>query len=169
MTRCIFSGSFDPFTVGHLDIATRGAAIFDTLDVVILHNPAKQGLFPLEERMDMIRRATARLSNVEVHAWDGLMADYARESGANAILRGVRNAGDMDSETTMARLNRMLYPGAETLLLPCDPRYAAYSSSAAKEIASFGGAYEPLIPEVNLETVRIRFDTIRRKTNGIQG
>lgn len=143
---CVFPGSFDPVTNGHLDLIRRGAAIFDELIVAVLHNPAKTGKFPVEKRMELLRKACADLPNVRVDASQGLLVNYLHRVGAKVILRGLRNTSDFEMEAQMAQLNREMSPETETLFLVTDPRYGSISSSGVREIGSFGGDITPFVP-----------------------
>ena len=135
---CLYPGSFDPVTLGHLDVIKRAAAIFDTVVVGVLHNPDKLGCFSVEQRMDMLRRACEGIPNVEIIAWPGLLANLTRETGIRVVVRGVRNTADLDSETTMAHINGQLDPGLETIFLPAAPGRADVSASMVRQLAQFG-------------------------------
>ena len=143
---CVFPGSFDPVTNGHMDLIRRGAAIFDEMIVAVLHNPAKAGKFPVEKRLELLSKACADLPNVRLDASDGLLVDYLRHIGANTVLRGLRNTSDFEMETQMAQLNRQMAPGTETLFLVTAPEYASLSSSVVREIGTFGGDLTPFVP-----------------------
>lgn len=147
MRRCVYPGSFDPPTLGHLELIERGAPLFDELIVAVLRNPAKKNAFSVERRADMLRRMTAHLPNVRVETFSGLLADYAELTGACAVLRGLRSESDLAAELPMAQLNRMLNPRAETLMMITSPEVSHISSSAVREIASFGGDISALVPE----------------------
>lgn len=153
---CVFPGSFDPVTKGHLDLIERGAAIFDEVIVAVLHNPSKTGRFPVEKRLELMQKACAHLPNVRFDSFEGLLADYVRKCGAKAVLRGIRGVKDLESETQMAQLNRELNPECETLFLATAPQFAHVSSSAVREIALFGGDITPFVPEcIASEVARI--------------
>ena len=145
--RCVFPGSFDPVTKGHLDLIERAAAIFDEVIVAVLHNPSKTGRFPMGKRLELLEKACAHLPNVCFDSFEGLLADYVRQCGAKAVLRGIRGVRDLESETQMAQLNRQLNPDCETLFMATAPEYAHVSSSAVREIALFGGEITPFVPE----------------------
>lgn len=146
MRTAVYPGSFDPVTNGHLDIIRRGAALFDRVIVAILHNPSKQGLFPVDRRLDMLRRVCADLPNVQVDSFQGLLVDYIRQTEADVILRGLRSTTDFESELPMAQLNRSMFVKAETLFLPASPQHLCTSSSAVREIGRFGGDVTPFVP-----------------------
>jgi pantetheine-phosphate adenylyltransferase len=155
---CVFAGSFDPVTVGHLDIIRRAAKLCDRLLVTVMYNPAKQGCFTVEERLDFLARATEDISGVEVDAWDGLMVDYVRKMGADFVVRGVRGAGDLESESNLAQINRYLMPELETVFLPTRPELACVSSSAVREAALFGADFSAFVPVCILADVKHHFD-----------
>ena len=144
---CVYAGSFDPITCGHLDIIQRGAAVFPQVIVAVLRNPSKKGAFSVEQRLDMIRRCCAHLPNVTVDSFDGLLVDYMRMKDAGVILRGLRAVSDFENEFQMAQLNRQMNPGVETFFLMTSPAHAYLSSSAVREIASFGGDISDFVPQ----------------------
>ena len=155
MKIAIYPGSFDPITLGHLDIIRRGAACFDKLYVCVMVNCEKKlPMFTPERRLELIRHSVADIPNVEVENWSGLLADYAREKGAHILLKGVRNATDWDMELQMSRINQGILPGLETLLLPASPEEGFISSSAVREIAHFGGDITPFVPAEILEAIK---------------
>lgn len=143
---CVYPGSFDPITNGHLDIIERGAAIFSQLVVAVLHNPAKTGLFSMERRLGMLRRACSHLSNVSFDSFDGLLVDYMQKTKAGIVLRGLRAVTDFENEFQMAQLNHQMSPEVETLFLMTAPEHAYLSSSAVREIGLFGGDVTPFVP-----------------------
>ncbi|MDY3815410.1 MAG: pantetheine-phosphate adenylyltransferase [Candidatus Limiplasma sp.] len=146
MKTAVYPGSFDPVTIGHVDIIRRGSRLFDRLVVAVLHNPSKKGCFSIDQRLDFLRRSCEEIPNVRFDAFDGLLADYMRAVRADCVLRGLRSGVDLESEAPMAQLNRTLLPGLETVFLPADPHYACVSSSAVREIGSFGGDLTPFVP-----------------------
>ena len=119
----IYPGSFDPPTNGHLDLIARGASLVNHLIVAVLQNTQKKALFTLAERAEMLKEITAHLPNVEIDSFDGLLVDYAAHRNANAILRGIRNVSDYETETQMAMLNRRMRPQTETLFLPASAEH----------------------------------------------
>lgn len=148
MDRALLSGSFDPFTLGHLDVATRASALFDRVVVAVAHNPGKTPLLDIDVRQRVIREALAEAgaTGVEVvRLPDGLLAEFAREIGATVLVRGIRGAADVGYENPMAVMNRKL-AGIETLYLPGDPRFAETSSSLVKEVHALGGDVSDLLP-----------------------
>lgn len=155
---CVFAGSFDPVTVGHLDIIRRAARLCDRLLVTVMYNPAKKGCFTVEERLDFLARATADIPHVEVDAWDGLMVDYVRKMDADFVVRGIRGASDLESETNLAQINSRLLPGLETVFLPTKPELACVSSSAVREAAFFGADFSSFVPPCILVDVKNHFN-----------
>ena len=156
MASCVFPGSFDPVTVGHMDIITRAAAIFDTVRVTVMINVNKQGAIPVTERIGMLKTACGHIPNVVVDQWDGLLADYMRKYGEKILIRGVRGCDEFEHEYTSAMINRRLNNQFETLLIPSDPSLSAVSSSAVREIASFNGDISGLVPDQVLKDIRTR-------------
>lgn len=142
----IYPGTFDPPTNGHLDLIHRGAKIFDELVVGILRNSEKTPLFTVDERVEMLRECTGQLENVRIESFSGLLVDYARERGAQAVLRGVRAVSDYEYELQMAWMNRKLDINLETVFMMSAGAYSYLSSRLVREIASLGGALEGLIP-----------------------
>lgn len=140
-------GTFDPVTNGHLDIIGRASARFDAVVVAVLENPSKQPLFPVEERVAMLKEATIGLENVEVDAFSGLLVDYAKRRGTQAIVKGLRAVSDFEFEIQMAQMNRRL-GGLETFFMPTDPTWSFLSSSLVKEVARYGGDVTGLVPDV---------------------
>ena len=147
MSLCIFPGSFDPITRGHLNLIERAAAIFDEVIVTVMVNRSKEGTIPYEERARIIRKACADYPNVRAELWKGLLADYAREHPGSTVVRGIRSASEFSQELQAADMNRKLCPSLETVFLPAAPEWSGLSSSAVREIASFGGDVRPFVPE----------------------
>jgi pantetheine-phosphate adenylyltransferase len=139
-------GTFDPVTNGHIDIIERAAARFDHVVVAVLENPGKEPLFGLEDRVAMLKEATAHVDRVEVVSFSGLLVDFAKARGIGAILKGLRGEGDVDFELKMAQMNRHL-TGAETFFLPTSPQWSFISSSLIKEVVRFGGDVAGLVPD----------------------
>ena len=144
--RALYPGSFDPLTLGHLDLIERGVRLFDGLVVAVLQNPAKQPCFPLEKRLEQIRAATADLEGVEVSSFDGLTVDVAHRCGAAVILRGLRALSDFEFELQIAHTNKSLSPQMETLFLATAVHHSFLSSSVVKEVARFGGDVSHMVP-----------------------
>lgn len=146
MRICVYPGSFDPITCGHMDIIKRIVGMFDRVVVGVLQNVRKQSLFSVGERIEYINRCTEGLGNVEVEAFDGLLVEFARKKGALYIVRGLRAVSDFEYEFQMASMNKKLYPEAETVFLMTNTRYSYLSSSLVREVGSFGGCLEGLLP-----------------------
>ena len=144
--RALYPGSFDPLTLGHLDLIERSARLFDSVMVAVLQNPSKQPAFSLEERLEQIRRATAHLNGVEVGSFDGLTVDFAARSQAQVILRGLRALSDFEFELQIAHTNHSLAPHVETLFLATAVHHSFLSSSVVKEVARFGGNVGHMVP-----------------------
>ena len=153
----IYPGSFDPVTNGHLDIVERGLKLFDKVIVAILQNPKKQFLFPLEERLEMLKISMQDFPNVEADAFDGLLVDYAERRGAAAVLRGLRALSDFEFEFRMALANHRLAPEIEVVSLSTSEEHTFLSSSTVREIASLGGDVSSMVPPHVEECLRQRF------------
>jgi len=156
--RALYPGSFDPLTLGHLDLIERASRLFDGLQVAVLQNPLKQPAFPLERRLAQIREATAHLGGVEVGSFDGLTVAYARACGAGVILRGLRALSDFEFELQIAHTNKSLDPSLETLFLATAVRHSFLSSSVVKEVARFGGDGSHMVPEGVAQDLRRLFN-----------
>lgn len=143
----IYPGSFDPITLGHLDIIERGCRLFERVIVAVLRNPNKTPLFTVQERLDQIRLSTPHLPNVEVNSFDGLTVNYAQMRQAQVLLRGLRAISDFEVELQMAHTNKTLSTQIETVFLATSNEYSFLSSSLVKEIARFGGSVDHLVPE----------------------
>jgi pantetheine-phosphate adenylyltransferase len=142
----IYPGSFDPVTLGHLDLIQRGAKLFERIIVAVLRNPNKTPLFTVEQRLEQIRYSTKHLPNVEVDSFDGLTVNYAHIRRAQVLLRGLRAISDFEIELSMAHTNKTLSTEIETVFLATSNEYSFLSSSVVKEIARFGGAINHLVP-----------------------
>jgi len=156
----IYPGSFDPVTNGHVDIVERGLNIFDKIIVAILRNPAKEALFTVEERKEMIETSLNRNSNVEIDVFDGLLVDYAKKRNAVAILRGMRAVSDFEYEFQLALMNRKLNREIQTVFLMTGLRWIFISSSIIKEAASFGGNINGMVPPVVSRKLKEKFGSI---------
>ena len=149
--RALYPGSFDPLTLGHLDLIERSARLFDGVIVAVLQNPSKSPAFSLDQRLNQIRQATAHLAGpqgatIEVGSFDGLSVDYARQCGAEVILRGLRAMSDFEFELQIAHTNKSLAPQVETLFLATAVHHSFLSSSVVKEVARFGGDVRHMVP-----------------------
>jgi pantetheine-phosphate adenylyltransferase len=146
MRIAICPGSFDPITLGHMDVVERASHLFDKVIVAVMHNVNKRPMFTVEERVDFIRRLTQEMPNVEVAAFSGLLAEYAREQGACAIVKGLRAVSDFESEFQMAMANRKMNSGVDTVFLTTSAQYMFLSSSMVKDIALHGGSISGFVP-----------------------
>ena len=153
MKIAVYPGSFDPVTLGHVNIIERAAAIFDTVYVCVMVNSDKKPKFTQEERADMIRRSTAYLPNVVVETSDGLLVDYAESRGACAIVKGLRAVSDFDSEFQMALANKKLNPSIETMFLASSEKYTYLSSTIAREMAKYGADLTDSLPAEIIDEV----------------
>ena len=141
-------GSFDPLTIGHLDIITRSAKLFDKVIVVVMRNPNKDvGSFTTEERVDFIKRCTKNLPNVSVDSYAGLLADYVREKGASAVVKGLRAISDYDDEFRQALTNQKLNSEMETIFMVSNAEHMFLSSSVVKQVCRLGGDVSTFVPE----------------------
>lgn len=153
MRVAIYPGSFDPITNGHLDIITRGSKIFDKLIVGVLVNIDKVGLFSIEERVELIKRVTSHLENVEVVSFNGLLVDLAKKNNAKVILKGLRAVSDFEYEFQMALMNSKLDSEVETLFMTTSAVNSFLSSSSVKQVAKFGGDIKGLVPDEIIDDV----------------
>lgn len=158
MKSAIYPGSFDPITNGHLDVIERGAKIFDKIIVAVLINVEKKGLFDIKERVELIKKATQGIENVEVVSFEGLLIDLLKQKETNIILKGLRTITDFEYELQMALMNNKLDKEIETLFMATATETSFVSSSAVKQVAKFGGSIEGLVPS-NI------IDDIERKIN----
>ncbi len=153
----IYPGSFDPVTNGHLDIIERGCKLFDYIIVAILHNPNKQFLFTVEERIEMLESCVKDIPNVETDFYNGLLVDYAKKRKAQAILRGIRAVSDFEYEFQMALMNRRLNRNIQTVSLMTGLRWIFTSSSIIKEAAKFGGDISGMVPQLVEQKLKEKF------------
>ena len=147
MRRAVCPGSFDPVTNGHLDIVGRASRLFDEVIIGVLINQHKTGLFTVEERIEMLRKATADYGNVRVESFHGLLVDFCRAQEAAVVIKGLRAVSDFDYELQMAQMNIGL-SGVESLFMPTNPLYSFLSSSLIKDVAKWGGDVSPHVPDV---------------------
>jgi pantetheine-phosphate adenylyltransferase len=148
-------GSFDPITNGHLDVVERAASRFDRLVVAVLVNPSKRGMFPIGDRMDLIRRTTAHLGNVEVDSFEGLLVDFCHAHDIDLICKGLRAVSDFEYELQMAQMNQRIGE-VETVFMSTSPEWSYLSSSLVKEVARLGGRIEGTVPPLVEEAIRAR-------------
>jgi pantetheine-phosphate adenylyltransferase len=158
----VFPGSFDPMTNAHLDVARRAANLFDRLVIGVLHNPKKQPIFDIEQRVELIRASVAGLGeHVEVQAFDGLTVEFARRNGAGFIVRGLRAVSDFEAELQMAHTNRKLEPSVDTVFLMSALEFGYLSSTLTKEVAHFGGDVSGMVPPPVAAALRRRAEERR--------
>ena len=157
MAIALIPGSFDPVTLGHVDIIERTAAHFDEVIAAVIRNPQKsQALFTLEEREQMLADVTAHLKNVRIDFFKGLLVDFAREHGVNAIVKGLRAVSDFDYELQMAQMNYKL-ARIDTLFMPTSPQHSFLSSSLVREVARFGGDVSSMVPPLVAKRLKERY------------
>ena len=147
MIIALYPGSFDPITNGHIDIATRASKLFDKTIIGIFATPDKNLLFPIQERVDMAKKAVAHLHKVEVIPYSNITVEFARDIKAQVLVRGLRMIGDFEWEFEMAMMNQMLSPGLETVCFMASQEYQFLSASLIKEVASLGGDISKLVPK----------------------
>ena len=157
----ICPGSFDPITFGHLDIIQRGANVFDEVYVVIVNNSAKNSLFTVEERLELITEATAHMPNVKVDFYQGLTVDYAESVSANAIIRGLRATSDFEYEMQGTSMNRFLNNKIESFFIMTKNQYSFLSSSIVKEVAKYGGDISELVPSVVQKALAKKYEELK--------
>lgn len=157
MNIAVYPGSFDPITRGHLDIITRGSKIYDKLIVAVLVNVDKKCLFNIEERVELIKKVTKNLKNVEVLSFEGLLVDFAKIHNSKVILKGLRTISDFEYEFQMALMNSKLNPDIETVFMMTSSAYSYVSSSSVKQVAKFGGNIEGLVPKELISEIMDKF------------
>lgn len=157
MSIWIYAGSFDPVTNGHLDIIKRASHINEEVIVAILNNSSKKPLFPLEERIKMLEKVTEDIDGVRIESFDGLLMDYATQTGASAMVRGLRTISDFDYEFRMAALNKRLNSDIETIFIMAGTEYSYISSSAVKEIGALGGDISSMVPDCLKDQILNKF------------
>ena len=167
MTKAIYAGSFDPVTVGHIDIIKRSILIVDDLVLAIGVNPGKKTLFSEEERIEMLKKVVSRelpskrVEDVEVISFQGLLVNLAKSMNAKILIRGIRSVSDFEYEINLANVNKTIYPGIETIFLPTSPDMAVVSSSAVKEIAKYGGDISRFAPSYLIPKILSEFGFIK--------
>lgn len=154
MRIAVYPGSFDPITNGHIDIIKRTCALFDVVYVSILSNSAKSPLFSVEERIELIKRATKDLKNVKVDSFTGLLVNYAREHDAKFIVKGLRAVSDFEYEFQMSLTNKQLAPEIETFFITTNSKYSYLSSSIVKEVAKYGGDLTEMVPPEIIQDIQ---------------
>ena len=162
MTIAIYPGSFDPITLGHLNIIKRAALCFDKLIVCVMVNSQKNGLFTPEERVELIRRVVSQLPNVEVDASSILLAEYAKQRRARVIVKGLRAVSDFEAEVQMSVINRKLNPNVDTMFLPSHEKYTYLSSTVVKEMVRYGVELSDFLPREIIQDVKKKTEESRR-------
>ena len=157
MLRAIYPGSFDPITNGHLDVLSRAARLFDEVIMAVAINQSKQVLFSVEERVELLKASCQHLPNVRVASFNGLLVDFARQSEAKAVIRGLRAVSDFEFEFQMALMNRSLEPELEALFLMPSEEYSYISSRMVKEVARLGGEVSRFVPKCVEDALKARF------------
>lgn len=160
MKTGIYAGSFDPITLGHLDIVRRASSLVDRLIIGVLNNSSKCPAFSVEERVEMISKVTRSIPNVSVESFSGLTVEFAKQKEARILVRGLRAVTDFEYELQIAQLNHKLHPGLDTIFLTTSVEYSYLSSSTVREIASYGGNIRDFVPE---EVVQDVYDKLYRK------
>lgn len=155
--RAVVPGSFDPITLGHLDIIERSAKIFDEVHVSVLHNSSKAGLFSMDERLALIKEATAAWPNVQVHYFSCLLITHCENIGAQTIVRGLRAVSDFEYEMQLTSMNKKLNDDIETLYMMTNNHYSFISSSIVKEVAKYGGSVSEIVPPHVEEALKKKF------------
>lgn len=158
MVKAVFAGSFDPPTYGHLDVIKRASSLFDEIDVVISVNPEKNYMFSQEERLSMLTSLVKEFKNVSVHAYTGLIVNYAKEVNARVLIRGVRSANDFPYEFDLALMNQNLNPEIETVFLQSKEEYTIVKSSSIKQLAMFGGDISRMVPKIVEDALKVKFN-----------
>jgi len=158
----VYPGTFDPITNGHVDILSRGGRMFDRIVVAILRNPDKDPLFPLEERVEILKSVVSRWPNVQVESFDGLLVEFARARGAQVIVRGLRALSDFEYEFQMTLMNQRLEPGIQTVFMMPSEAYSYVSSRLVKEVARLGGDVTGLVPPEVVSRLKRRFTVLER-------
>lgn len=157
----IYPGSFDPVTLGHLDIILRSSKMFDKLIIAVLRNSSKKPLFTVEERVKLLQKVTYNIPNIEIESFDGLLVDFAKKKDAIAIVRGLRAVSDFEYELQIAQTNHKIYPDIDTIFLTTGLEYSYLSSSIVREIASYGGDISQFVPESIVPLVYKKYEKDR--------
>ena len=147
MTIALYAGSFDPITLGHLDIIERGIKIFDKLIVAVANNPEKQGFIPIEKRIELIKNSTKNINNIEVFSFSGLTVDFAKKHGATVLIRGLRNLSDFEYENQLAQINYKLDKNIQTIFFTSKAEYSHISSSCVRELVSHKYSLSEFVPQ----------------------
>ena len=162
MKTAVYPGTFDPVTYGHLDVILRASKLFDCVIVGVLHNSSKSPLFSVEERVNILKKATQDIPNVEVRSFSGLAVDFAKECQAHTIVRGLRAITDFEYELQMAQTNRVLAPDIDTVFLTTSLEYAYLSSTIMKEVAGYDGDLSKFAPPEITEAVKKKMHDLKK-------
>lgn len=157
MRKAVYPGSFDPISNGHLDIIKRASKLFDEVHVVVSYNITKKYSFSVEERIEMLKKVTVDFPNVYVTSWDGLIVSYCKNNGIHVLIRGMRTYSDYEAEFSLFQYNRDIYPDCETILLMPTTKNQVVSSSAIKELVSFGCSIDKYVPKCLVEQITEKF------------
>ncbi len=166
MRVAVYPGSFDPVTLGHLDVIERTAKIVDKLIVGVLNNNSKTPLFSVEERVSMLKEVTKHIPNVEIISFSGLLVDFAQQNNVNIIVRGLRAITDFEYELQLSQTNRIVNPEVDTIFLTTNLQYAYLSSSIVKEVAMYGGDVSRFVPEYVIDKIYNKFGISIPKVRG---
>ena len=158
MFKAVFPGSFDPPTLGHLNIIERASVVFDELFVIVAENRQKKTLFSVDERLEMIQEMVKSHKNVKCSSWDSLIVDFMKRENIRLIIRGIRGMDDFSHEFELSVMNKALYPHIETLFMTTESRFVVLRSSSIKEIASFHGDVSNMVPPVAAEALKRKFN-----------
>ena len=156
-TRAVYPGTFDPVTLGHIDLMRRGAGLFDEVIIAVAENPQKNPLFNLEERTRFVKMSTKQIPNIVVKPLRGLLVDFVREVEAKVILKGLRAVSDFELELQLASANRLLAPGIESVFMTPAEEFSFISSTIVKEVSRLGGAVDKMAPPVVVEALAERY------------
>ena len=157
MLKAVFPGSFDPPTLGHLNVIERAAAVFDELLVIVAENRQKNCLFSVEERLDMMKEIVKPIKNISCASWGSLVVEYMKKENIRLLISGIRGIDDFSHEFELSMMNKALYPHIETLFISTEPKYIVLRSSSVKELASFQGDVSHMVPPVVVEALKKKF------------
>ena len=160
MFKAAFPGSFDPPTLGHLNIIERASAVFDEVMVVVAENRQKSSLFSAQERLEMMEEMVKSRKNVRCYIWDSLIVDFMKRENIRLLIRGIRGMDDFSYEFELSMMNKALYPHIETLFMTTDPRYIVLRSSSIKELASFHGDVSLMVPHLVADALKKKFSEV---------
>ena len=157
MKKAVYPGSFDPISNGHLDIIKRASKLFDEVHIVVSYNMIKNYSFTVQERIEMLKKVTQGLNNIVISSWDGLVVSYCKNNGIKIIIRGMRNYSDYENEFSLFQYNKDIYPECETILLMPTTKNQVVSSSAIKELVTFGCSIDKYVPKCLIEEITNKF------------